>query len=75
MGGRGDVKELLTKYNAGIAVEPSNPQKIKKGVYDILSGDYVCNTNIKEFLDIYSMENVIDKYNDLILKINKYYKN
>ena len=70
MGGRGDVKNLLTKYNAGIAIEPSSVQEFKKGVYDIFSGSYVFNTRIKEFLDVYSMENVINKFNNLILDYN-----
>jgi glycosyltransferase involved in cell wall biosynthesis len=71
MGGRGDVKNLLTKYNAGIAIEPSSVQEFKKSVYDIFSGSYVFNTRIKEFLDVYSMENVINKFNNSIIN----YKN
>ena len=67
MGGRGDVKNLLTKYNAGISVEPSSVQEFKKGVYNIFSGSYVFNTRIEEFLDVYSMENVINKFNNSIL--------
>ena len=67
----GDVKNLLTKYNAGIAIEPSSVQEFKKSVYDIFSGSYVFNTRIKEFLDVYSMENVINKFNNSILDFSK----
>ncbi len=67
MGGRGDVKELIEKYNAGFVIEPSNVGLFKNTIYNILSGDYYLNTNTTKFLRTYSMKNVIDKYNDLIL--------
>ena len=66
MGGRGDVKELIEKYNAGIVVDPSDVGLFKNAIYNILSGEYYLKTDTTKFLLTYSMKNVINRYNKMI---------
>ena len=35
-------------------------------IYNIFSGEYTYSANINEFLDVYTMKNVINRYNKLI---------
>jgi glycosyltransferase involved in cell wall biosynthesis len=66
MGGRGDVKELIEKYDAGFVIEPSNVGLFKNAIYNILSGKYYFKPDITKFLRFYSMKNVINRYNKMI---------
>ena len=50
MGGKGEVKKIIEKFDAGISVEPGNILKLKMAIYAILSND-ITQCAVQEVLD------------------------
>ena len=66
MGGKGEVKKIIEKFDAGISVEPGNILKLKMAIYAILSNDIKFKPKINEFLEEYNLNKVVDKFEKII---------
>ena len=69
IGARGEAANLINIYNAGLAVEPSNPREMKNAIIKILENPEEYKANINNFRKDYSLKTIIDKYDELIRKI------
>ena len=70
MGSRGEAKNLIEKYNLGIAVAPSNVNAFKEAILAIKDEKYKYNPDMEKFIDDYSLPKVVAKYNNIFLDIN-----
>ena len=70
MGSRGEAKNLIEKYNLGIAVAPSNVNAFKEAILAIKDEKYKYNPDMEKFIDDYSLPKVVEKYNNIFLDIN-----
>ena len=70
MGSRGEAKNLIERYNLGIAVAPSNVNAFKEAILAIKDEKYKYNPDMEKFIDDYSLPKVVEKYNNIFLDIN-----
>ena len=70
MGSQGEAKNLIERYNLGIAVAPSNVNAFKEAILAIKDEKYTYNPDMEKFIDDYSLPKVVAKYNNIFLDIN-----
>ena len=70
MGSQGEAKNLIERYNLGIAVAPSNVNAFKEAILAIKDEKYKYNPDMEKFIDDYSLPKVVAKYNNIFLDIN-----
>jgi len=70
MGARLEAKNLIEKYNLGMAVPPSDVIGFKKAIINITNGTYKFKPDLDKFVKDFSLPRVIDSYNDIFSQIN-----
>lgn len=70
----GIVKDLINRFNAGIAVDPDNPQEISEGLNDLIENyeKYIdLRKNESEFLKRYERKELTRQLSELLNSIQK----
>ena len=71
IGSKGDAKNFIEKYNFGIVVAPSNKIAFKKAILEVTNGNYNFLPKTDKFISDYSIENILDKYENIINNSHK----
>ena len=69
IGANGDANILIEKYNLGLAVNPSDREEIIDAIIKITNGSSKFLPKTNKFIDDYSLDNVINKYNKIFIRV------
>ena len=69
MGARGEAKNLITKYNLGLAVTPSNVNEFTNAIIQISSGSYKFNPKTNKFTNDFSLKKIVRLYDYILQKV------